>query len=230
MLIHVRILVSYGHCSQALWPWKGCTEPSRARLHVTVLCAGHRWHPCPQSPPQCNVPKGRELLTRWALEIHRKPRVLAVAPPREQFSPLLKLRSPRGRSVFKSQKGLPISVLHDLLLLADFLSHVSFHSSLLLWAKAFSCTISACLRLLISKGMFRKKILLIPAQPEKKPMLPALGLELIPSFFALHFCPSWLNQAIILKGNFKLFVTPTLPPPPPHPPPHPTTHTHKSPI
>lgn len=43
------------------------------------------------------------------------------------------------------------------------------------------------------------------------------SLELIPCLFLLPFHPSWLNQAIILKGNFRLFVTsPLRSPPPPH--------------
>lgn len=114
-----------------------------------------------------------------------------------------------------------MSVLHDSLLLAVVLSHLSSHSALLRRAKAFA--VSACLRLLISKGMFRKRYCSFQLSQKRSPCRPLLklGLELIPSLFLLHFRPSWLNQAIILKGNFKLFVTPPLPHPTPRPPPPP---------
>lgn len=135
-LIHVPILVSYGLCFQALWPRKGCIEPSRVLLRVSALCAGHREHPCPQSPPQCNVPKARGLLTQTGTGNPQEALWVSCPSPREQFSPLLKLRPPRGS--FQVQKWFLISVLHDFLFLAVFLSHLSFHSSLLLRAKAFS--------------------------------------------------------------------------------------------
>lgn len=48
-------------------------------------------------------------------------------------------------------------------------------------------------------------------------LLFKLDLGVIPCLFLLPFHPSWLNQAIILKGNFRLFVTypSTRTPPPP---------------
>ena len=78
------------------------------------------------------------------------------------------------------------------------------------WRQRLSpLSFSACLRLFISKGMFRKRYCLSWFSQKRSPciLLFKWGLKLIPPLFLLHFHPSWLNQAIILKGNFRLFVT-----------------------
>ena len=78
------------------------------------------------------------------------------------------------------------------------------------WRQRLSpLSFSACLRLFISKGMFRKRYCSSWLSQKRSPciLLFKWGLKLIPPLFLLHFHPSWLNQAIILKGNFRLFVT-----------------------